>query len=132
MKQQVGKLEMGGKIKKTICFDFDGVISSYDGWKGFDVFGEPNPKIIDCMRRLYDSGYHLVIFTTRQATQKMVDWLEQHNVPYHDINKNRHQPQLASNKPIYHCFIDDRAINYHGQDNEQLLSDIKALLNREV
>lgn len=132
MNSKMGKLEMGGKIKKTICFDFDGVISSYDGWKGFDVFGEPNQKIIDCMKKLHAAGYHLVIFTTRQATQKMVDWLELHDVPYHDINKNRHQPTLASNKPIYHCFVDDRAVNYHGQDTELLLKDIMSLLEKDV
>lgn len=34
-----------------------------------------------------------------------------------DINRNR----------IYHAFIDDRAINYHGQDN--LLEEIGQLLS---
>lgn len=119
-------------MKKSIVFDFDGVIASYNGWKGFDVLGEPNPTVIEAMRKLKIMGYHIVIFTTRPATQTLVDWLTKHDVPYDDINRNSRNPVMTSCKPIYHAFIDDRAINYHGQDEMNLLADIEKLLRKEI
>lgn len=117
-------------MAKTIAFDFDGVISSYDGWKGFDVFGEPNKEVIECMWRLKEEGKYIIIFTTRPATQKMADWLNANNVPYDEINRNKHNPQMTSCKPVYECFVDDRAVNYSGQDKEALLKNIKEVVER--
>lgn len=117
---------------KTICFDFDGVIASYNGWEGFDVLGEPNKKIIEVMKKLKLMGYYLVIFTTRPATQILCDWLKKYNVPYDDINRNRRSPVMTSCKPIYHAIIDDRAINYHGQDEMELLRELDKLLQKEI
>lgn len=115
---------------KTICFDFDGVIASYNGWKGFDVLGKPNQKVIDTMKRLKLMGYWIVIFTTRPATQIMIDWLKKYNVTYDDINRNRKSPVMTSCKPIYHAIIDDRAINYHGQSEMVLLKELDKMLSK--
>jgi len=119
-----------GKMKKTICFDFDGVIASYDGWKGFDVLGEPNQTVITVMKKLKTIGYHIIIFTTRPATPTLIDWLAKNDVPYDDINRNSRNPIMTSSKPIYHAFIDDRAINYHGQDELGLLADIDNIISK--
>lgn len=118
--------------QKTICFDFDGVIASYDGWKGFDVFGEPNYHTIVCMRNLKNKGYYIIIFTTRPATEKMLDWLKKNEVPYDEINRNKHNPIMTSNKPIYHCFVDDRAVNYHGQDHVDLENEIEGIVKADI
>lgn len=117
---------------KTICFDFDGVIASYDGWKGFDVLGEPNKEVIEVMRKLKLMDYQLIIFTTRPATQTLVDWLDKHNVSYDDINRNRKSPVMTSCKPIYHAIIDDRAINYHGQGEMELFKELDKLLQKDI
>jgi hypothetical protein len=37
---------------------------------------------------------------------------------------------MTSSKPIYHAFIDDRAINYHGQDELGLLADIDNIISK--
>jgi len=118
-------------MKKTICFDFDGVIASYDGWKGFDILGEPNEEIIKVMRMLRLEGYHIVIFTTRPATEVLIKWLAKNNVPFDDINRNSRNPVMTSCKPIYHAFIDDRAINYHGQKQDQILKEILKIADGE-
>ena len=117
-------------FKQTLLFDFDGVIAKYDGWKGFDVFGEPNEKIIEAMHKLKDK-YAIVIFTTRPATEKMIQWLEKNNVPYDDINRNGHNPIMTSVKPISVAIIDDRAINYHGQEADKLIEEVEKLVGGE-
>lgn len=122
---------MSEAYQKTVCFDFDGVIASYDGWKGFDVLGVPNDEVISCMKKLKDEGHYIVIFTTRPATPTLVKWLKDNGVPYNDINRNKHNPVMTSSKPIYHCFVDDRAVNYGGQNGEELLTQITKFLGKE-
>lgn len=114
---------------KTICFDFDGVIATFDGWKGFDVLGKPQKEVIWALRELKAKGYRIVIFTTRPATEILVGWLKKYDVPYDDINRNSHNPVMTSCKPIYHAIIDDRAINYHGQSRMELLKNLDDLLH---
>ena len=114
--------------RKVLCFDFDGVIAFYDGWKGFDVFGPPNYLVIEAMRELKRKGYYLTIFTTRPCTQTMVDWLKKYEVPFNSINSNSHNPPMTSQKPIYHAMIDDRAIRYSGQTTTDLVLEIEKSL----
>lgn len=112
-------------MKKWICFDFDGVIAKYSGWRGFDVLGDPNTAVIETMILLKKSGsYMITIFTTRPFTPTMDKWLKENNVPYDSINSNAHNPPMTSQKPIYHAFIDDRAIRYTNQDILKLYDEI--------
>lgn len=113
--------------RKVIAFDFDGVISSYDGWKGVDVFGQPDMKVVYAMRRLHVQDWKIVIFTTRIETPKLRAWLKQYDVPYDSINSTKHNPPDTSIKPIYHVIVDDRAVQYRGQDTETLERDIMAV-----
>lgn len=120
-----------GKTNKTAVFDFDGVIATYDGFKGFDVLGEPIEDMIQAMRDLKERGYYLVVFTTRPATQTLVDWLKRNKVPYDDINRNTKNPLLTSNKPIADVYIDDRAVRYSGQSKDALLAEILTVAEKE-
>lgn len=120
-----------GKINKTACFDFDGVIATYQGWRGFDVLGDPIKETIDAMRELKARGYRLVIFTSRPATQTLVDWLRNNNVPYDDINRNSKNPTLTSNKPVADVYIDDRAVRFSGQSKVALLNEIFLVAEKE-
>jgi len=113
---------------KTICFDFDGVIAHYDGWKGVDVFGKPNWDVIDAMKQLKIKGYHIIIWTTRKATPALKEYLTRCNVPHDTINSCKHNPPNTSQKPIYHVFIDDRAIQYRGQKTAKLIRTIEHLI----
>jgi hypothetical protein len=120
-----------GKTNKTAVFDFDGVIATYDGFKGFDILGEPIEDTIQAMRDLKERGYYLVVFTTRPATQILVDWLKKNKVPYDDLNRNTKNPMLTSNKPIADVYIDDRAVRYSGQSKAALLTEILAVAEKE-
>lgn len=116
--------------KKWICFDFDGVIASYEGWKGFDVLGLPNSEVIKTIQELKSRGYAITILTTRLDTPTMREWLKSNNVPFDSINSNAHNPPNTSQKPIYHAIIDDRAINYSNEKHEVLIENIINLIEK--
>lgn len=117
--------------KKIIAFDFDGVIASYNGWKGKNVFGSINPEIQKTINYLYDNQYYILIFTTRIANLKLKQYLKDNNIKYHAINSKKHNPKNTSIKPIYDVFIDDRAIRYNGQDFNLLIDAISNVLNKD-
>jgi len=117
---------------KWLCFDFDGVIASYDGWKGFDVLGEPNLEVIKAMQTLNNKGYRITIFTTRMDTPVLRKWLYDNLVPYDSVNSNSHNPTHTSQKPIYHAVIDDRAVCYDGQPSDYLIHEILKLVDKAI
>jgi hydroxymethylpyrimidine pyrophosphatase-like HAD family hydrolase len=113
---------------KTICFDFDGVIAKFDGWKGTDVFGAPHWDVINAMKQLKASGYHVIIWTTRRITPGLMAYLNRNGVPFDSINSIAHNPKGTSTKPLYHVLVDDRAIQYRGQDCKKLIKSIEHLI----
>ena len=69
--------------KKTICIDFDGVIHDYSkGYQGEDVFGEMIPNADVGTSVLKKNGWSIIIFTTRKKTDKLEQWLKEHNIEY--------------------------------------------------
>jgi len=116
-------------MKKVICFDFDGVIATYNGWKGFDKFGKPIWKTINVMKKLKEKGYFITIFTTRADTPKLRKWLEKYGVPYDSLNSFAHNPPNTSFKPLWHCYIGDRSVNPINLSEEELLEQIERTVN---
>ena len=56
-------------MKKTIVFDFDGVIhKGYEGWKDGSIYGEIEYKLLDFIIELMDK-YYVVISSCRPAGQ---------------------------------------------------------------
>lgn len=98
-------------MRKTVVFDFDGVIHSYKlGWTGLtDIPSEPTPGINNLMKELLNLDYEVVIVSTRSATPEgknaMEEWLLKNNIPYSSI---------SSTKPPAIAYVDDRAINFDG------------------
>lgn len=117
---------------KWIAFDFDGVLSKYEGWKGFDVFGEPNEVMIDAINELYNQGFNITIFTTRQYTPNMVKWLDKNNVKYHKFNKSFDDGYFMGDKKIfYNAIVDDRAVHYkigNGDTKDNIVEKIKKVV----
>ncbi len=103
---------------RTAFFDLDGVIAKYTGFKGKDIFDEPNPKVIDAMHQLKEQGWKVILYTRRPTNEALIEYLETNNVPYDKIEED---------KPLYTVLIDDRALNYHGQDTNQLIQEITSL-----
>ncbi|MGE3468423.1 MAG: hypothetical protein AB7J13_15995 [Pyrinomonadaceae bacterium] len=119
--------DVAPKKKKTaatqrprVCVDLDGVLATYDGWKGFDHIGPPVPGALDFARNLAKVS-DIVVFTSRcsgdpgpegdipllttgQMRIKIIEWLESHKFPYTDVYVGKGKPRVAA-------FIDDRAVN---------------------
>ena len=88
--------------KKTVVFDFDGVIHSYtSGWQGkTEIPDPPVPGIEKTLTQFHDAGYEVVIVSTRCKNDRqykgylaIMMWLEKYNL----VN-----------------YIDDRAICFDG------------------
>lgn len=109
-------------MKKTVVFDFDGVIHSYtSGWQGPAVIPDPPvPGIKEAIDEIRDAGYEVVVVSTRCATTEgqgaIRAWLIDHDI-YVDAVKMRKPPAIV--------YIDDRAICFDG-DAGTLITKIQA------
>ena len=111
-------------MKKTVVFDFDGVIHSYSsGWKGTtNIPDPPVPGIENALKEIHNAGYEVVIVSTRCSTVfgrlAIESWLDMYDLSmYVDI--------VCKEKPPAIVYIDDRAICFDGHP-ENLLGKIKA------
>lgn len=97
--------------KKTVVFDFDGVIHKYsDGWRGINnIYDEPVPGIKEIIDKLRNENYEVVIVSTRSSEEigkkAIYNWLEKYNIQV---------DYVCSMKPPAICYIDDRAISFNG------------------
>lgn len=96
-------------VKKTIVFDFDGVIHSYSsGWQGIDVIPDaPNADVKEVIERLRAEGYEVIVASTRcrelPGMTAILDYLNKHDISVDGI---------ASEKPPALVYVDDRAVCY--------------------
>lgn len=110
-------------MKKTVVFDFDGVIHSYtSGWQGIDNIPDPPvPGIGEALKEIHDAGYEVVIVSTRCSEVlgllAINTWLE-----YHELFQ--YVDKILKEKPPAIVYVDDRAICFDGKP-ENLLEQIK-------
>ena len=109
-------------MKKTVVFDFDGVIHSYtSGWKGEGVIPDPPvPGIKEAINEIRAAGYEVVVVSTRCASVQghgaVRAWLLDNGIQV-DAVKMEKPPAIA--------YIDDRAICFDG-NSEGLLNKISS------
>ena len=127
--------------KKTICFDFDGVIHSYtSGWKGADVI--PDPPVEGAIEGLYrltaDPEIDVAIHSSRSAQpggiEAMKRWLRQHEVTYlRELDEKGiatmgmnilDRVRFPKDKPPAVAYVDDRGINFDG-DWSKITTELK-------
>ena len=104
-------------MKKTVVFDFDGVIHSYtSGWKGEDIIPDaPVPRIKEAIERIRSSGYEVVIVSTRCATFGGFKAIQKY------LNENEIVvDRICKEKPPAVVYIDDRAICFDGNPDTLL------------
>lgn len=110
-------------MKKTVVFDFDGVIHSYkSGWKGETKIPDPPvPGIDRALKSLHDAGYEVVIVSTRCSSvfgrMAIENWLDMYGLTYL-------VDRVCKEKPPAIVYIDDRAICFDGKP-ESLLEKIQ-------
>ena len=111
--------------KKTICFDFDGVIHSYSsGWKGIDIIpDQPVEGIKEVINQLRKDNYEVIVVSTRCSEVKglsaIKDWLSINGIYVDNVCKE---------KPPAICYVDDRAICFTGK-TDGLVEQIKGFKN---
>lgn len=94
----------------TIALDFDGVVHRYSkGWGDGTIYDPPVNGIRGLIYKLKESGYKVVIYSTRARSIKgriaMREWLKKYMIEVDSI---------AKDKPIAKIYVDDRAINFNG------------------
>lgn len=100
-------------MKRTVVFDFDGVIHSYkSGWNGPAVIPDPPVDGIgDALKEIHDAGYEVVIVSTRCAyvsgKKAIEEWLDEYDM-------SKFVDRVCKEKPPAIVYIDDRAICFDG------------------
>ena len=110
--QHMGTIIM---IKKTILFDLDGVLNTYDGKYDKNYI----PPIKDGAYKLFkelSENYKIVIFTTRNSLIAS-KWIIENGLDEYVEN-------VTNVKEPAYLIIDDRCINFNG-NYEELKSKIK-------
>lgn len=114
------------KMKKTIVFDFDGVIHKYrNGWQDGSIYDEYNEDIINIMYSLMTSGYSVAIVSTRNPIQ-ISEWWNNHQFPMKAtpvINdtkfwSNTEYIGVFNKKIPALVYIDDRGYRWNGKLSE--------------
>jgi hypothetical protein len=135
---------------KSVLVDLDGVLATYDGWRGIGHVGEPRPGAAEFLRRLKDVA-RVVIYTTRckaysegtpgpegmpepdrsapeALAARVRAWLDAHGLEYDEV-------YTGQGKPFAAAIVDDRAVavptNPAGLDFERALLGVYHLLERK-
>lgn len=118
-----------------ICFDFDGVLCSYDKWQGHNHFGKPNKEMIELVKKLDKKNHQLILSTTRLNPLPFWDRPLDKDVQNGFANKmikNWLREQriydcfclVTGFKPFAHIYIDDKGLYFEG-DIENLETEIE-------
>lgn len=102
--------------QKVICIDFNGVLDTYEGWKGESYLYPMRPGTKEFLEALKSQGYRLMVLT---AMDKRIvkQWLK--------LNKINHLIEKVTNTKIPAIiYLDDRGLQFNG-DYAQTLEAIK-------
>jgi hypothetical protein len=132
-----------GTQPKTIAIDFDGVIHAYTkGWQDGKIYDEPVASAFTVIGSLFDTGYSVFVFTTRNK-HDVKRWIEQqimisdyeHRGPGNDpfewvatrygytcrivpfwkkFWNEKNVLGITNRKLPAHCYVDDRALTFEG------------------
>lgn len=110
--------------KKTVVFDFDGVINSYrSGWKGANVITD---KPVEGIREVIEDlrkDFKVVIVSTRCAEPGGIEAIKTY-LQIWDIQVD----DVTAHKPPASVYVDDRAICFTGR-TEGLAEQIRGFKN---
>lgn len=101
--------------RQTLLIDFDGVLHDYKGWNGPEAVNGPINKARAAMHSLA-STYNLVCFSTRDKVV-IERWLRHYGFP---------EMRVTNHKEPAFLIIDDRAITFTGEWNDELLKKIQS------
>lgn len=107
--------------RKTIVFDFDGVIHKYSkGWQDGSIYDEPVEGIKDAINELHKT-YDITVVSTRcrelSGQMAVQRWLEDHHIEVDCITSIK-VPALV--------YVDDRGLNFDPANVKDLVYQIKS------
>ena len=115
--------------KKTIVFDFDGVIhKGYKGWKDGSIYGEIDYELLAYIKELMND-YYIVISSNRSA-QQIVDFMNKNcnnsldfEVFKKDLANSMYWNKdnvvgVTNEKAVGILYIDDRGYRWNGKLSE--------------
>lgn len=121
--------------KKTIVFDFDGVIhKGYKGYKDGSIYGEIDFELLDYIKQLMKK-YYVVISSNRPADQ-IVEFMN--NLNYKDLKFETYTKNdglyfekdniigVTNEKAIGIIYVDDRGFKWKNN-----LEELKQILEEE-
>lgn len=121
------------RIKKTIVFDFDGVIHiGYKGWKDGSIYGEIDFELLKYIEELMNK-YYIVISSNRPA-QQIVDFMNEHTdlkfeIFNKDLKDNLYWNKddvigVTNQKAVGIIYVDDRGFKYENlEDLKRFIGD---------
>ena len=127
--------------KKTIVFDFDGVIHlNYTGYKDGSIYGLMNWRLLDFIEELMED-YYIVISSNRPA-QQIVDYMNNLGETitplkfevFKKTDDNLYWNKdnvigVTNEKAIGILYIDDRAFHYdNSKDTQYNISEINKII----
>lgn len=129
--------------KKTIVFDFDGVIhTGYKGWKDGSIYGMIDYGLLNYIRELLHD-YYVVISSNRPA-QQIVDYLNKDpnvqldfEVFKKDLKDNMYWNKdnivgVTNEKAVGILYIDDRGFRYNNNiSTKENIQNIQKILGEE-
>lgn len=100
---------------KLINVDLDNTLT--DGTPFWKDRPQPHHGMIDLVRKLYEGGNHIIIWTARawMYAPETVGWLIEHNVPFHGVYMQKGGSDL---------YLDDKAIRVDSTLTEEKVWDI--------
>ena len=98
--------------RPTVCVDLDGVLNTFDEWRGPEFFHPPREGSREFLCGLQAAGFRVVVFTVRWHEWAR-DWLEQNGLG-HLVD------EVTDRKPPAHAYVDDRAVCFQGDFQDTL------------
>lgn len=98
----------------NVAIDFDGVLNTYDGWRGKHELFEPRLGAGLFLAKL-DEKYNVIIFTRRKPSD-VWNWLDKYNLTTYVSHVTNHKPKAF-------VYVDDRACKFEG-DYDKTLNEI--------
>ena len=122
--------------KKTIVFDFDGVIhSGYRGYGDGSIYGEIDFDLLDYIKELM-KNYYIVISSNRPAEQIVkymndLDYGIEFKVFNKDMDENMYWNDsdaigVTNQKAVGYLYVDDRGFRYEN------LEDLKKFIKERI
>jgi len=108
---------------RYFAFDFDGVISHYDGDWNRKTMGRPIAEVVKAVKMLRMHGHKIIIHSSRD-TASIKKYCKKFLIPYDYINENPDRIVDNLGKPAASVYVDDRAYCYKNQKAEKLVKDM--------